>query len=152
MSTDLAVLMPIPPMTPAAIERVREIEEHMLATQAQFPLPMFHVLHAGLYSRTAFLPAGCVLTGCLVKIPTLLIIQGDVLVWLGEEAQRVTGQRVLPASANRKQAFRALADTSLTMVFVTSAETVAEAEKEFTSEWDRLAVGVSEAIITGEKP
>lgn len=139
-------------MTPAAIERVREIERHMLATQPQFDLQMQHVLHAGMYARTCRLPAGIVITGALIKIPTLVIISGNAFVWLGEKGRQVKGYAVLTASAGRKQAFRAITDTVITMLFPTEAKTVAEAEREFTDEWDRLAPGRAETIITGESP
>lgn len=152
MSTDLSRLVPIPPMTPAAIARVREIEDHMLATQPQIDLRMRHLIHAGAYYRTCCVPAGYVITGALIKIPTTLIIHGDCVVWLGEEGRRLTGYNVVPASAGRKQAFRAVSDTHITMMFPTSAQTVAEAEREFTEEFDRLAPGVAETIITGRAP
>lgn len=140
----------IPPMTPAAIARVREIEDYMLATQPQFDLEMHHQIHAGVYARTCLLPAGIVMTGALIKIATTLTIAGDVMVWLGGEGRRITGYAVLAASAGRKQAFRAIADTHITMSFRTDAKTVAEAEREFTDEFSRLAPGRATTIITGE--
>lgn len=151
MSTDLAAILPIPAMTPAAIAKVREIEDFMLATQPQFDLPMLHVLHAGMYARTAFMPAGTMMTGALIKLATLLVINGDCLIWLGEEARRLTGFNVVPASAGRKQGFRALSDTHITMLFPTTAQTVSDAEREFTDEWERLAPGDATTIITGDR-
>lgn len=151
MSTDLVLVqIAVPPMTPEAIARVREIEDHMLATQPQFDLEMHHVIHAGLYARTCRLPAGVVMTGALIKIPTLVIVEGNALVWLGEEAREIDGYTILTASAGRKQAFHAITDTKITMIFPTAAKTVAEAEREFTDEFSRLAPGCAETIITGE--
>jgi hypothetical protein len=74
---------------------------------------------------------------------------------MGEEVRRVTGYQVVPAAAGRKQAFRAVADTHITMVFPTNARTVDEAEREFSDEFERLASrkdgAVNEAIITGAR-
>jgi hypothetical protein len=53
-------------------------------------------------------------------------------------AERLTGYHVLPASGRRKQAYVAHADTWLTMVFATSAQSVEEAEDEFTAEAHKL--------------
>lgn len=146
----LAELPAIAPMTPEQVARVREVEDYMLATQPQFALKMHHVLHAGLYARTCHLPANCVMTGALIKLATLMIIEGNALIWLGEEGREVKGYTVLTASAGRKQAFRAITDTKITMIFPTQAKTVAEAEREFTDEWERLAPGEAETVITGE--
>lgn len=151
MSTDLAAILPIPAMTPAAIARVREIENYMMATQPQFDLPILHVLHGGMYVRSLFMPGGTMITGALIKIPTTVIVVGDAIVWLGDDERRVTGHTILPASAHRKQGFHALTDTHITMLFPTDAKTVAEAEREFTEEWERLAPGRAETIITGER-
>lgn len=139
----------LPAMSGEAIQRVVQFED-LLLMAPQFPLQMQHVIHAGLYSRTVQLPPGVVITGALVKIPTLLIVCGDTMVWLGEEGRRITGYAVLPAAAGRKQAFRTIAETYLTMVFPTQARTVQEAEREFTDDYRKLAAGVAETIITGE--
>ena len=95
------------------------------------------------------------ITGVLIKIATLLVIDGDVLVHVGDDAPlRLQGHHVLPAAAGRKQAFLALADTHITMIFASGAASVAEAEAEFTDEVDNLVsrrdVGSNRIIITGE--
>jgi hypothetical protein len=136
---ELAALHAIPPMTPEGIAKVRDLEAVLLARYPDGNLPIEHGLHAGMYHRTVCVPAGMMMTGVLIRIPTLLIIQGDAFVWLGEEAKRVTGYHVVAASAGRKQAFRMVADTHITMVFATDATTVDEAERQFTDEWRNLA-------------
>lgn len=141
MSTDLeriGAFDTIPAMTDAAIAHVRRLEDHMLATQEQFPVLTEHTLHAGLYSRTLRMFANTVITGALIKIPTLLITSGHCYVWLDGRMQENRGHIVMAAAAVRKTAFRAVKDTSITMVFPTAAKTVAEAEAEFTDEADRL--------------
>ncbi|WP_342051997.1 MULTISPECIES: hypothetical protein [unclassified Cupriavidus] len=142
------------PMQPDAIARVAELERLMLA-QPQTQIDTLHVLHAGLYARTIAMPAKTVLTGALVKVPTMLIVAGNVLVSRGnEEALHIVGVSVVPAAAGRKTAFRAYEDTIITMVFPTSAQTVAEAEAEFTDDFERLMSRAdperNTTIITGE--
>jgi hypothetical protein len=143
----------IPAMSQQAIDRVRELEAALL-TMPQIAMATEHVLHGGLYSRTICVPAGVVLTGAFIQVPTLLIVNGDATVNTGEGGHRLTGHHVLAASAGRRQAFLAHADTYLTMVFATQAKTVAEAEDEFTNEAHLLISRSPEAVnkttITGE--
>jgi hypothetical protein len=143
----------IPAMSRKAIAQVYRLEERQLQEQPQIDIKMHHVLHAGLYARTMLLPAGYQITGALIKIPTVLVIHGDAMVWTGEDTQRITGYAVLPAAANRKQVIAAVTDIHMTMLFPTSATTVAEAEQEFTDEADRLAsrrdTALNEVVITG---
>lgn len=136
---ELAPLKVIPPMSPAAIARVRTLEDMQLALDPAGNLPIQHDLHAGMYARTVCVPAGIQITGALIKIQTILVVSGDCYVTLGDDVRRIRGYAVLRASAGRKQAFRALADTWLTMVFPTLAQTVDGAERAFTDEFEKLA-------------
>lgn len=150
----LATPSAIAPMTPAAIARVAELEQRILALP-QIEIHTHHVLHAGMYARTIMIPAGTVLTGALVKCATLLVISGDVLVSRGDdEGMRITGTEVLPASAGRKQVFATYTDTYVTMAFPSSARTIEEAEAEFTDDTDMLFSRrdseTNTIIITGE--
>lgn len=135
----------IPPMSPNWIDKVRKLESAILETP-QVNIPIEHVLHAGVYARTVMVPAGVVITGALIKIPTVLVISGNAKVFIGDETIEIKGQHVIPASAGRKQAFLAIEDTSITMIFQTDAKTVQDAEKEFTDEFDRLTSNKSETI------
>lgn len=139
-------------MRPAAINRVRELEAAALALP-QVAICTHHVLHAGVYARTICIPAGVALTGAEIKLATLLIIHGRVRVGTDDdEPIELDGYNVIPASAGRKQAFLALTDTHLTMIFPTRAITVAQAEDEFTDEAARLfsRIGANTIQITGE--
>lgn len=129
----------LPSMTPRAIGQVARLEEANLARD-QVDMPTDHVLHAGLYARTILVPAGTLFTGALVKIPTLLVVTGEAMVWTGNDKPlHLAGHNVVPAAAGRKQAFLAMSDMALTMIFATEAGTVDEAERAFTDEHDRLA-------------
>jgi hypothetical protein len=149
--TELAVRSTIPAMSPRAIANVRELEARVLALP-QTPIETHHAFHAGVYARTIMAPAGTLLTGALIKIATLLILDGDADVYLDGESRRFTGYHVLPASAGRKQAFVTHADTHLTMLFATQAKTVEDAERAFTDEADLLGSrrDSNRITITGE--
>lgn len=125
-------------MSAGAIDMVRRLEAEVLKAP-QVEMVTRHVLHAGMYLRTITLPAGCVMTGVLVKIATALIVSGDATVYTEDGPERLRGYNVLPAAAGRKQAFLAHAETHITMAFPTSATTVQQAEEEFTDEYHLLA-------------
>lgn len=125
-------------MTPEAVANVRSLESELL-NMPNIRLPMWHLFHVGTYSRTAMIPAGCVATGALIKIPTLLIVSGHVSVYVDDShVTELTGYHVLAGFAGRKQAFLAHSNTYLTMLFPTQAQTVNDAEREFTDETDLL--------------
>lgn len=144
----------IGPMSPGAIARIAELEKVILGLR-QVDIPTHHVLHAGMYARTITIPAGVVLTGALVKRPTVLVVSGDALVSRGDDdGVHITGTVVIPASAGRKQAFIAYADTTVAMMFPTQAMTIEQAEAEFTDDTDMLMSrrdpDLNTFIITGE--
>ncbi len=144
----------IAPMSMVEINNVRELEAVVLQ-HPQIAIDTDHVFHAGLYARTVMVPAGVVITGALIKIATLLIVQGDALVYVNGGSRQVSGYNVITASAGRKQAFVAQTDTYLTMIFRSDSETMEDAEAEFTDEADDLMsagpTGVNRVIVTGEK-
>lgn len=119
------------------MEAVLEVERQIVAAP-QVLLHTEHDFHAGVYSRTIMVPKGISIAGALIKIPTVLIVSGDIDIIIGHETTRVTGYALLKGRAGRKQAFTAHADTFLTMQFATTATTVAEAEEEFTDEFALL--------------
>ena len=127
----------LPRATESNVLAIKLLEKAVLE-MPQIDMPTQHVFHAGMYARSIMIPAGCVITGALIKIPTLLIIDGDTLVTLGDVVVRFTGHNVLMGEAGRKQAFLAYADTNMTMIFATAAKTVEEAEAEFTEEFNML--------------
>lgn len=141
-------------MSPQAIAAVAAVEAELRKNNQQLDLATQHVLHAGIYCRTVLLPEGAEMVGALIKIPTTVIVSGDVFVH-GEDGWRhLLGYNVLPASANRKQQFFANQDTHISMFFPSHARTVDEVEREFTEEFAslltrRLGANV-ETIITGE--
>jgi len=127
----------IQPMNPAAIARVCALQAVLLQCP-QIDLATHHVLHAGMYARTIRMPADTTLVGALIKIPTLVIVNGHATVTVGDETVALCGFHVLPASAGRKQAWVAHADTDITMIFPSTAQTVEQAEAQFTDDTDLL--------------
>lgn len=135
---DISVCSKMPPVTPETIAFARSVEAEALK-QEQVHIDTEHVFHAGMYARTIMVPAGVLITNVEIKIPTILITSGDVLVSGGPDGfTRFAGHHVLEGQAGRKQVFYALADTWMTMLFPTNAKTVDAAEHEFTDEFDLL--------------
>lgn len=134
---NLKVMDAIPEMSHIAIDKVSRLEEFALGLP-QIEIETSHFLHAGLYTRTIMIPAGIMLTGALIKIPTVIIVSGEVSVFIGENTLELSGYNVLPASANRKQAFIARSDCFVTMIFHTEATRLDAAEMEFTDEYSML--------------
>jgi len=143
----------VPAMTERAIGALQVMQDK-LAGLPKAAITTHHVLHGGSYTRTIKLEAGVFIISVLIKRATTVIVSGDVTVNLGEDVVRMTGYNVLAASANRKQAFLAHEDTYITMTFATSAQTIEDAEREFTDEADTLVSrhpgAVNEVVITGE--
>lgn len=151
MNELVAISPSLPAMSINAIAKVAQLEAISL-TMPQVDIETRHVLHGGMYARSIMIPADTILTGALIKIPTILIISGDITVFIGDETLELHGYNVLPASAGRKQAFVAHTDTEMTMLFPCDAKTVEEAEKMFTDDADSLMSRhmKNQIIITGE--
>lgn len=144
----------IPAMDAPSIQKVRDLERELLKhPQGQYYTN--HVLHAGMYARTLITPPYTLITGVLIKIPTLLITHGEISAYVGNGTVRLHGYNVLPADAGRRQAvFSHDTEAYYTMVFPTNAKTVEDAERYFTDEYDLLASHRDEkfnhSVITGE--
>ena len=119
------------------IDKVRQLEAEILKLP-QTKVPTRHVLHAGMYSRTMEVPAQTIITGVLMKIPTLLIIEGHFILLVSGEPKELKGYNIFTGTANRKQAGIAITEANVTMIFPTKAKTIEEAEEEFTDETDLL--------------
>ncbi len=136
--SELAIAEKLLPPTPAEIiEWIREVEGRAREFE-QVQVKTEHVLHAGLYARTAHVPAMAHFTSVVIKIPTLLVVSGYCYVLAGAQWVKLTGYHVFPASAGRKQIYITKEPTSVTMIFATAAKTLEEAEAEFTDEGDDL--------------
>lgn len=140
-------------MSEGAIGQVRELEG-LARTLPQVSIDTDHIIHGGMYARTVMVPAGAMITGALVKVATILIVQGDATVYIDGGPMVLEGYNVLPAGAGRKQAFIAHTDTYLTMLFPSDAKNIDEAEQEFTDEHEILSshrdTEINHITITGE--
>lgn len=143
----------LPAMTQQAVTAVREMEARQMLGE-QVPIKTDHLIHGGMYARTICLPAGAALTGALLKIATVLIVHGRCVVFTGDDELHLSGFNVIPGSAARKTAFVALSDTHMTMIFPSRAESVADAEDQFTDEpgllMSRRCGDSDTTVITGE--
>ena len=127
----------IPATPPKAMLAIRAWEKAALKHK-QVALQTTHNLHAGIYSRTVRIPAGGVITGALIKIPTVLTIVGNMTISVGDKLYEIDGLTTFNCAAGRKQIMAARSDCYVTMAFATNAKTVSEAEEEFTDEAEAL--------------
>lgn len=125
--------------TDSEVEFAKAVESEALK-QEQVEIETTHNFHAGIYSRTILIPKGVLITGALITIDTLLTIAGHCIVFNGPNgATEYKGYNIIKGMAGRKNVFYALQDTYLTMQFATKSIDVDSAEREFTSEIDKLA-------------
>jgi hypothetical protein len=131
--------------------RIQELEAVNGALE-QVPIVTYHLLHGRMYARSCRVPADMVLTGARIKIPTIVILEGDATVTDGEDVKRLVGYHVIAARADRQQAYAAHLDTHLTMIFPTRAGDVEAAEREFTDDAERLMSrrGANVVEVTGD--
>lgn len=127
----------VPAATPEALAIVNRVEAKM-RSMPQIELKTEHILHAGMYARTVRLDARVAIVSVLIKVPTVLTVNGKCRVFAGEVWRDFDGYNVLPANAGRKMIYITFAPTEITMVFPSRAKTVEEAEREFTDEGDML--------------
>jgi hypothetical protein len=135
---------------PQTLGRLRDLDAVLLALP-QTEIPIDHLIHGGMYARTAHIQADMFVSGALLSRATVLVLHGDVTVFTGTDAVRLTGFHVLPGSAGRKQLFRTHAETHMTMVLPSQALSVDQAEHEFTDEPELLMQSAGRVTITGEK-
>lgn len=137
MDSSISIYKNIPAMSLENIEKVSSLENEALKLE-QIDIETSHTFHAGMYARTVKIPAGTTITGALIKIPTILIISGNAVMFVDGEAKKVIGYHVYSASENRKQVFVAIEDSFLTMIFTTKSTSIESAEQEFTDEFNML--------------
>lgn len=125
------------PTSESGIAEVQVLEALNLA-KPPANVPTEHFIHAGCYVRTCHIPAGVVLTSALIKVPTVVIIHGSVLVRTDGETHPVRGSAVLRGMAGRKVAYFAETDTEITMVYATRKAVPEDCEPEFTDEFEQL--------------
>jgi len=127
----------IPATTPEALESAKGVEAKM-RTMPQIDVQTEHVLHGGMYARTVRLDANVAIVSVLIKVPTMLTINGKCRVYAGDSWHDLEGYRVIPADAWRKMIYVTVTPTEITMVFPSKAKTIEEAEREFTDESEGL--------------
>lgn len=129
---------------------MRDLDARM-AAQPQVEVRIDHLLHAGMYARTCFLPADVLASGTVLRRATVLVVNGDVTIFTGNDSARLTGFHVLPGLRGRKALFRTHAETQMTMVLPSDAQSVDEAELDITDEPHLLAKLPGNVTITGQK-
>jgi hypothetical protein len=146
---DLATIKSVlPPTSKDGIEKISRFED-VARTMPQVKLDFEHVLHGGMYARTVRLAARVAITSVLIKIPTVIVVNGLCRVF-ADKWFDLEGFNVIPASDGRKMIYITAAPTQITMFFPSNAETVEEAEKEFTDEYEDL-LSERNDVVTGEQ-
>jgi hypothetical protein len=143
----------LPAPSAAALDVIMNAQSFIFSLP-QIPMPTEHVLHAGLYVRTIRMLDGNVVIGSLIRLPTVVILNGPCSVLAGDGVAEYEGYNVIPGSAGRKSVFVARGDVDLTMIFATAAATIEDAENEVFAEADLLMSrnddSLDTVVITGE--
>jgi hypothetical protein len=131
-----------------------EATRQFMDSCGQIPVATEHILHGGMYARTIRMKLEDVILGSLIKLPTMVIVNGPVSVFAGGRWVDYESYNVLPGSAGRKSLFLARGHVDLTMIFPTVALTVEDAEEEVFAEVELLTSrreGSEETVlITGQ--
>ena len=138
--------MTLLPLTPEQNNILCEMAKYAIEHCDAVDIPIEQFIHEGVCYRTCKVPKDVAIIGALIKIPTTVIVSGDCYVTLGNTVGRLEGYSVIKAEAGRRQAFRAITDTYITMCFRTDSKDVKEAEKEFTDEWIPLTTNREELL------
>lgn len=138
MTTSLSTTKVIGAVTTEWSDRVYELAEAMRGNENEVDMPIEHHLHAGMYSRTLFQPAGILCAAARIIVPTQLIVQGKCRIYAEGNAIDVEGHQVLEGEAGRQVIVYTYEDTWVSVCFGTSATTVDEAEREMVGDDFRL--------------
>lgn len=125
---------------PCPAQRRGQIESlgELISGLPQVGIRIEHTLHAGLYVRTAYVPAGVMAVGVELAKDSVLICEGRSRITSGGGVREVDGHTVLRGLAGRKSVCVTLTDCIYTTVVRTDAKTVEEAEAAYTHEVERL--------------
>lgn len=153
MSTSIqTITAALVPPSQSMLDQLNALNEVILSYE-QCPLATEHILHGGMYIRTIRLKPDTKMMGSLIKRPTVLIVNGNTSVLIGDERVELEGYNVIPGCAGRKQFFWTHGNVEMTMIVQTEAKTVEEAENEVFAEADQLMSrrdgGGDTILITG---
>lgn len=128
----------VTPQPPLSLREKVDRVERFIAAAPQVFIPVEHVLHGGLYTRTVTIPAGTYLTGAACRRDHVCVAMGDIDVTTDEGPRRLTGLNIIPVRAGMKRAGRTHADTRWALIVRTDATTVEEAEADLVEHPERL--------------
>ena len=109
------------PACTSDILKATQALQNILLQYPQVYLEPEELLHAGCYVRTIRVTKGIVLTGALIKLPTVLIVSGKMRMTIGDKFEVVECYKVFEGAKGRKTIFESLEDSVITMFFATSA-------------------------------
>jgi hypothetical protein len=132
-----------------AHSKIARLEQSM-RDLPQVDMQTTHALSGGVYARTVFIPAGCVVVGATHRKDHICIIDGDVETILDGQNRRIEGRVVINGQAGVKRAVYAHSDTLWTTVCATGLRDIAEIEAELVEEPEMLQTRLM--IETGSAP
>lgn len=121
--------------TNKSLDIVRNVAEYLLQNTIEKDIQIKHCICGELYIRKCIIPKDVVAVSALIKVPTVVIIDGDCLVYDGQKVSRVTGYKALQGQAYRESIFKALEDTQITMIAVVKSDTPQNAQKQITDQY-----------------
>ena len=114
------------------------LEKPLLQVVPQVDLETQHIVHAGMYARTALIRKGATLTGAQMNLDNICVLYGDISVTTAEGVKRLTGYHVLPAVAGYKRVGYAHEDTWWTTFIATDETDIEKIENLATDESEKL--------------
>jgi hypothetical protein len=141
------------PPSPATLDRLHEADR-LIRSCPQVEILTEHLLHGGMYARTIRRGPGVVAVGSVILRATILIVNGPCSLLTDRGRLDLSGYNVLPGLPGRKSFSLTHGPVEMTMIFPTSARTVAEAEEEIFGEasdlMSRQDGNENQVTITGQ--
>lgn len=129
-------------------EGITRFEDEVMRQCPQVDIETSDFLHDGIYCRTITVPAGVMVTGALLTKPNIAIISGSGVVNTDQGMVQLDGYHIIASEGGQKRIGWAKEKTYFTMIMRTDAKTVAEAEREMTSdvEYQKLQTVIKQKL------
>lgn len=121
-------------VTNDSLNCINSIVAYMLENTQQVQIKIDQDLLGSFYARHCLVPKDVVIVGALLKVPTVVIIDGDCIVYDGQKTKRITGYKILAGQAYRQSVFRAIEPTHITMIAMVKSSNVDDVQKEITDQ------------------
>ena len=132
------------------LDNIEEFNE-LLQQFPQEHIPVQHLVHGGMYSRTIRVKAGTYAVGAMLNHDNISVMVGDCTCSTDDGMVRLTGFNVLPASAGGKRVGYFHSDTDWTMIMriPDGMRDVDAIEQYITCEYDKIQ---TQTLLSKESP